>query len=410
MNTSILTSLYQNATPSLEQFIVAWGHLFPLLYQLEATPQDPLWHYEGNVKIHTQMVLNQVYSSLEREPLPPDQRVSLILAALFHDIAKPISTKTREEDGRIISPRHADKGRSYLALRLLELGLNEVVYQTVLALVGHHHDPLKLVRDEAPPRQLMRLARLCNPQLLYRLEWADLSGRTASDTAQQLENLELFRMLCQEAEVWDAPPYLDWGEMLLEQRPQWSQELREFALQAGIRDFESGTIHTPLEAVARGHRFEQGFAKVTLTCGISGSGKSSWVRENFAPEQIVSLDQLRGEITGDVEDQSHNGQVMQAAKERLKVGLRTKKHMVWDATNVRWQFRQIPLCLGLDYGAQLELIVFATTPSSCYTQNRSRAARVPDAVLSRQLETFDFPYLDEAHRVKIVFQQLNKEK
>lgn len=37
-----------------------WQRDFPLLAQMEATPQDAVWHGEGNFSIHTGLVLNEV--------------------------------------------------------------------------------------------------------------------------------------------------------------------------------------------------------------------------------------------------------------------------------------------------------------------------------------------------------------
>ena len=65
------------------------------------------------------MVLDEAYKILETQAqyLSHKRRLSLILGALLHDIAKPKTTKQQEIDGiiRTVAPRHANKGRSYLA-------------------------------------------------------------------------------------------------------------------------------------------------------------------------------------------------------------------------------------------------------------------------------------------------------
>ena len=144
---------------SLEQVIEQYGRLLPLLHKLESTPQDAEWHAEGNVAIHTQMVMDQV--AQESLSDKPDRVRTLTLAAAFHDIAKPLTTREREINGRtrVVSPRHAQVGRSYLALHSSSI---EIPYlNDVLALVGHHHDVRKLVMDDLGRGHYARLSRLC---------------------------------------------------------------------------------------------------------------------------------------------------------------------------------------------------------------------------------------------------------
>lgn len=78
-----LDSLKTTATPSFEECLFYLGSYFPLLKELENTIQDPIWHAEGNVQIHTEMVLSEVYKILQEINLPPMKRQSLILGALL---------------------------------------------------------------------------------------------------------------------------------------------------------------------------------------------------------------------------------------------------------------------------------------------------------------------------------------
>lgn len=70
--------------------------------------QDPAWHAEGDVLMHTKMVCEALVAMNSWRGLSPEERSVLFAAALLHDVGKPLVT--REEDGRIRSPRHAAKG------------------------------------------------------------------------------------------------------------------------------------------------------------------------------------------------------------------------------------------------------------------------------------------------------------
>ena len=389
----------------LADFRDAFADLFPLLLDLEHCQQDPAWHAEGNVAVHTQMVLEHCYQSLERSSVSEHEASVLILAALFHDIAKPLTTRTREINAqlRIISPRHADRGRSYCAYKLLDLGINAATARQVMALIGHHHDPKQLIVRDKPISQYRRLARLAPVRLLYWLEQADMRGRIGTDLEEQLDTLELFKLICQEENLWGgADPYQDWKAYLKEASSSLSVKTSNLITANAIRDYEQEQIYTPHEAMARSYEYRDSYAELTIVCGPSGSGKTTWIRENCPEHVVISLDQLREVIAGRQSDQSKNGQVVQRAKEMLKDGLRKHKKIVWDATSLIHTQRSAVTRLGFNYNAHVRLIVFHKAQSTINAQNRARTQPVPANVLGNQFKSVDFPYEDEAHEVQYV--------
>jgi hypothetical protein len=59
-----------------------------------------------------------------------------------------------------------------------------------------------------------------------------------------------------------------------------------------------------------------------MLVGIPGCGKSTYLRKVNSPNVlIVCPDDIRRELTGDISDQSRNGDVWVAAEERIKSGL-----------------------------------------------------------------------------------------
>lgn len=398
----LLEQTLNGALPKLEDFIGAFASIFDLLTRLKDTPQDPIWHAEGNVYIHTEMVLEETYTLLSDEAnyLEPDKRLTLILGALFHDIAKPISSKAEFRDGRerITSPGHADKGRSYIAYKLLELGISPVLAREVMALVGHHHDPKKLVRREGAASSYRALARLVDLELVYFLEQADLRGRLCPDLEEQLELIEMFKLYAEDAGAWKvADPYADWRTFLQSELADLNEVTKELIIANAIRDAEAELIFTPHEAIARSYQYREGFSNLVVTCAPSGSGKSTWIQKHLPHYHVVSLDELREELSGKRADQSMNGQVLQAAREQLKVHLRKHENVVWDATSLFRTHRSVVLQLGFDYNAFVELVVFHLPESLIEQRNRQRPYSVSSNVLARQLQNVDFPYLDEAH-------------
>lgn len=399
-----LARLADDATPSFDECVAYLGEHLPLLLRFKDTPQDAEWHAEGDVHIHTSMVLDELYEILKTEAphIQGAQRQALILGACLHDIAKPICTKTYEKEGRmrIGSAGHEAAGRSYLAFKMLAWNLPFDVVWTVLNLVGEHQMPRMLVLKHADSKAaFLSLARQANMELLYWLERADIQGRITVDKALDLLILEEFKQLCQRYEVWQV------SDPLAEIRPQLaslSAPAQAYVQAYALAELESGKISQAAEALSTTYAQREHYAHLVITCGVSGSGKSTWLQQHYPKYERISLDELREQWNGDRASQEHSGEIRQQAKEQLKAALREKRGVIWDATNVRKDFRNMVADLGRDYHALVTLVVFLLPEAELRKNNRAREHVVPDSVLDRQLESYQLPTLNEAHQFWVV--------
>ncbi|MFZ1386956.1 MAG: ATP-binding protein [Thiolinea sp.] len=399
-----LARLAEDATPSFDECVAQLGAHLPLLLRFKDTPQDAEWHAEGDVHIHTGMVLDELYQILQTEAqhIQGAERQALILGACLHDIAKPLCTKSYEKDGRIRvgSSGHEAAGRSYLAFKMMEWALPFEVVWTVLNLVGEHQMPRQLVlKHSSSKAAFLSLARQSNMQLLYWLERADIQGRTAADREMDLMVLEEFKQLCQAYGVWQAPDHL------AEIRPELanlSAQAQAYVAAYAIAELESGKISQAAEALSTTYAHREQYAHLLITCGVSGSGKSTWLQQHYPKYERISLDELREQWNGDRGSQEHSGEIRQQAKEALKAALREKRGVIWDATNVRKDFRSMVADLGRDYHALVTLVMFLLPESELRKNNRAREHAVPDSVLDRQLESYQVPTLNEAHQFWVV--------
>ncbi|GAB4543540.1 MAG: AAA family ATPase [Pleurocapsa sp.] len=357
------------------------------------------------------MVLAETYKILasEAQHLTQERRLSLILGALFHDIAKPLTTREQEIENRIriVAPRHASKGRSYLAPKLMGLGLSYQVVEEVLGLVGYHHEPKKLVIKNCTPGDYKRVARLADPELLYWLELADIRGRECQDKQQQLDYIEMYGLFSREYQAWQrfGAEYQTWRQYFNRELTDFNSETRDLVFANAIANLEAGKIFSPEEEIARSYSYRESYPQVVLTFGVSGSGKSTWIVENLPDHCVISLDNLRAEITGDRANQRENNKVLIVAKERLKNHLRSHHKIVWDATGLRRDFRQQVISVSRNYGALITLVIFHCEESIYWERNRTRRYSIPESVLTKQIEGMEFPELDEAHRILIVDNQ-----
>ncbi|MEZ5323716.1 MAG: AAA family ATPase [Verrucomicrobiales bacterium] len=375
----------------------------PLICQLDSTPQDPEWHAEGNVRIHTERVVDELYEVLEAATVTPNHRLALVLGAALHDIGKVLTTSEKEISGkiRIVSPRHAIRGRSYAALRLGIL--HQPVRDLVLGCIGYHHHPKQLVSKHDTDAHYRRLARCADLKSLYLLEIADLRGRDCGDPTEQLEILELFRMRAEELGHWEsADPYADWNAAICDALPGASPATVNYVLAKAIHDYEAGLIFTLEEALAKTYKHREKFCEVVVTCGLSGSGKTTWVKENLPSYRVISLDAIRGELTGKEDDQSMNGQVMQLAKARLRESLRRQQNVVWESTGLRRDGRAMVVGLAHDYHATSRIVAFETPPGQSIAQNRHRKSAIPQSVIEKQLCRLEWPEVTEADRIQVM--------
>ena len=189
----------------------AWGMLpvvAPELLPLEATPQDPGWHPEGNVWAHTLQVVDEAAALLGDLGDDRPRQLAVMLGALCHDLGKPGTT--RFEDGRIRSRGHEEAGLPPTTALLDRWSVHTLlgydVRSQVLALVAHHLKPGQLYddRERVGNGAIRRLARKCEPDLLYRVARADCLGRRPG--AFEPVAMEWFRDRVRELDVAVRPP------------------------------------------------------------------------------------------------------------------------------------------------------------------------------------------------------------
>ncbi len=160
-----------------------WEEHFPEIERLWAVPQDPEWHPEGDVGIHTMFVVNAAAKIAECDQLEGDERAILMFAALCHDFAKPATTELRERDGRMrwTSWGHEPLGGPMARQFLERIHIKSAIVNQVVPLVENHLAHSSIAKHgEVSARAVRRLARRLAPasiDQLVRLIEADHSGR-----------------------------------------------------------------------------------------------------------------------------------------------------------------------------------------------------------------------------------------
>jgi tRNA nucleotidyltransferase (CCA-adding enzyme) len=151
--------------------------LFPELVALVGVPQEAEWHPEGNVDVHTLMVVDEARKLID--DLPYAKKVTVMLGALCHDFGKPATTQFF--DGRWRSHAHDEAGVEPTSSLLDKLGIYTLdgydAREQIVQLVRYHLLPGMFYKSQPGDGAFRRLARKVEPDLLYRVARADSLGR-----------------------------------------------------------------------------------------------------------------------------------------------------------------------------------------------------------------------------------------
>ena len=354
----------------------AWCELIPGLVALEQTPQDPRHHAEGNVGIHTRMVLDALLADAAWQSAAPERRAVMFLAALLHDIAKPDTTVIDPVTGAIGQPGHSRRGAIDVRALLWRAGAPFALREAVCRIIAVHQVPFFAFasrRGETPEYIVRRLSWELDVSELAAVAHADMVGRRCEDQAGHLADIELFGELAREQGCWDRP---------------WA----------------AADAHTRL-MYARGMAIDPSYelhrlpgSEVTVMCGLPASGKDTWVAAHAGSLPVVSFDDAKAELG--LKHGENDGRAAHHAIDKAKSLLREKAPFVWNATHLSNDMRGKTLDLLYAYDAQVRLVYLEAPQAVVLSRNRQRDTTLTNKDLLRMLHRWEVPMPWEAHRVE----------
>lgn len=345
---------------------------YPCVAAMAGCWQDPRWHAEGDVLIHTRRVCEALTAMDAWRNLPATARSIVFAAALFHDVGKPACTRV-EEDGSITSKGHSNRGVSLVRQLFYRDGVAPLACrESICALVRHHGVPLGFL-NKNPDRAAILASVSARCDWLSLVALADAMGRECAERGELISRVELFQELCAERDCLRTP--------------------RTFASPHSRFVFARTD-----DALAGYEAYDDSRFDVILMSGLPGAGKDEWVRQNCAGMNVISLDELRESMNVAPEDEQ--GTVVAAAKERAREFARAAQPFVWNATNVSRDLRGGLVRLLAGYKARVRIVYLETPYEELLKRNRTRPKPVPTAVINRLIEKLDVPDLSEAHFVE----------
>lgn len=360
-------------TSALRDYVDAMRH----------TPQSVRWHAEGDVWTHTRMVCESLASIPEYRYLPQTQRQTLFLAALLHDVGKPMTT--RQEGNDWVAPSHSTKG-AHLARYILwkEFGMCgthelQAMREVVVLLVKHHSFPPYALEKEENIRKMISIAASAelvpdfSLKLLYLLAKADALGRECEDKDDFTAQVDLFAELAKEHGCYEGPV--------------------GFASDYTRRTYFSGGDVWPQQEL-----YDESWGEVLMLCGLPGTGKDYWISKHCKDMPVVSLDDIRRRHK--LSPEGSQGYVASLGKEEAKIYLRKHQPFVWNATNLTVDIRRQLIELFESYGASVRVVYLEAALKTQLRRNAGREDRVPETIIDSMLSKLAIPEIHEARCIQ----------
>ena len=362
--------------PSYQLDWMRWHEAFAWIRAMQDCQQEPDFHAEGNVWIHTRMVCETLSANAAWHALPEPDRATVFLAALLHDVAKPLCT--RLEDGRLTSRGHSKLGAKLARQILWQHGAPFAQREQIVALIAAHQVPFFLLERAEPLPKLIEVSQTARCDFLALVADADARGRTCVDAASQqriVDNTQLFAQYAEERGCLSVP--------------------FAFANDHSRVEFFRKADRDPFYAA-----YDDTTCEVIVMSGLPGAGKDRWIVRHAPDWPVVSLDDLRRQFK--FAPTGNQGVIVARAREQAREHLRRKQSFIWNSTNLSRSMRAHVLSLCADYGARVRIVYVEAPYDLLFAQNQAREHSVPAAVLDKMFDRWEVPDLTEAHAVEYV--------
>jgi predicted kinase len=363
--------------PGPPDWAVSWARIedaLDVVRALRGVPQDPVWHAEGDVAVHTRMVCEALAADPRWRSTPESGRARAFLAAVFHDVGKTRTTRPGP-DGRLQSRGHARAGELMTRELLWRQGAGIAEREAICALVRHHQVPFWALERPDAEQIAYRVSLLASNADLAMLAAADEAGRIRTDDGETLGAVDLYREYCTELGCLDTPRTFPSAHA----RYQW------FRRPARDPDHDA---------------YDDTTFEVTVMSGLPGVGKNHWITHHLPGLPVVSLDALRTDLG--IDPRADQGPVVTAARHRAREHLRVRRPFVWNATNISRDLRRRTIDLAADYGARVNVVALEAPPEVIRSRNAARPVPVPQTVIDRLVTRWEPPDPTEAHTVRLI--------
>lgn len=351
--------------------------LVPKLAPLAITPQDSVYHAEGDVWTHTQMVCQELTRLQAYQEADPTSRFVLFFAALLHDLSKPACT-VLEPDGTISSKGHSALGAIDARKVLWQAGVPFEVRERICAIISTHQVPFFAMGHDRRGRR---------PEfIVHTLSWdgrvadlcavaeADMRGRVSIHQAKALDDMAVFELLTREERCWDRPKAFPDPHTRL----QYVRSLGSIPLEA--------PFHQPTGS------------RVTVLAGLPAAGKDTWAARHGNGRAVLSFDDAKASLN--IKPGQTAGAAVHLVYDQAKRLLREQAPFIWNATHLTPLMRSKTLDLLFRYQAEVEIVYLEVPYQELMERNGKRNSTLSNKKLELMLRHWTIPSVTEAHNVR----------
>lgn len=376
-----------------ETYTVNWDEVWkiPEFKILQETHQNPKWHQEDLVSIHTNNVVNEIYKLVpytDKDMIMSDmrhqRRLVMVAAALFHDIGKGATTKWSEEKNTWESKRHAPVGEQ-ITRRLL-WDEDFFIREKICSLVRNHMKPLYVYDSEKPVRDTIFLAEEpVSIEDLTILKTAVCLGAIQTEEDGWRDKLEYLRQIATEYDC-------------LYNKYEFANEYSRFTF------FHNQTMAYPIELYNPNNTED---FTVYFMIGLPGAGKDTYIKNNFPELPTVCRDEIRTEIGIKGEkpmgNKKQEDEVTRIQNERILDYARKHQSFIINATNLKRMYRDGFKGMLEPYNARIEYIYVEAPKFNSNLERRN--GTIPQDVIKKMREYFEFPRPNEAYEIRLDIQR-----
>lgn len=348
----------------------ALSERFDWVRDMDQVPQHKIHHAEGNVAVHTQLVIKGLSSIGGYDDLNDQEKDILWTAALLHDVEKR-STSVDYGHGIISAKGHAEKGE-FTARTVLYRDLPTVlnIREQVASLVRLHGLPLWF-RDSLDPDMYIRAASLrVDTRMLAILSESDAKGRICEGPKELMEAIQAFKKRCKELDCWGkAAPFVN-------------------------NDERFNYFHPELSLSAKSDNKSDEQATVFILVSLPYADRENYINKYLPHLPVVN-------ISGNLFTVD-SSQLDKMEKEAM-VYLNKRQSFVWNGCNLIQTLRA-PLINYLALKGYKINIIYIEQPYETWIE---RAKQINKDLTSTDIDMYlshlEIPQLTEAHEVSSVY-------
>lgn len=343
------------------------------------------FHEVGDVWTHTKRVCESLIADEHYWALAERQRQETFLAALFHYIGRPSTTK-------LVDGRYTARGCRQRTIQMVRAMLwkdydmagtpeKQIFRETICLLTAHHALPTAI--EESP---------YAEPHAM----WVAAEGELAKDFSWELQ--------CLFTEAWikalspegtrEYLPFLNGCRKWLEKLGCYTHPYTfpDASTRFNYLDCLIDRPDVPMK--------NQPVVEAVIVCGLPGTGKDTFISRHFPDLPVLSVDDINENL--DFNPEEKISEEAQSVVDQASALLRMHKPFVWNATNLSYwsRYRIQALCRENNVATR---IIFLETPwEENLRRNASRNSPVQEGIIENSLLGISMPWLREAENVEWV--------